>query len=611
MAPGEILLVDREARLAITILNRQENDTRIFDLSHESAVQIGRSAECDLVVACRQVSGKHLELSRSAEGWIARDLGSSNGTYCNNQRISEKTLRSGDVLDIGPCRLILTGDSLSVGFEGSVKSNLTQPQPDRAAQSPEDPYPCLFHPSPRLKEELPALAIEFQDAPGIGGKPTISWFSVIVPPLLSVGVMALASYLLGGAMTTLLFSAPMTAVGIFMSVVSYRRQVKEYGRMEQLRLDKYNEYLSEQEETIQKAQTEQRRILNIIHPTTTECFAIASQPARRLWERRKSDQDFMELRVGEGAVPSCVSFQVPRHGLALLEDDQQGRAAELAGRYEAVSHCPITCHLGLMPTCDLIGQRESVLACAKNMLVQAATHHSYEELRIVLVFPRAESAHWNVFRWLPHIYNDTRTERYLADSPQSAKRVLGQVCDILSARAEQKARRQDAPSSDSPHFLVVCADRSLLDQRPIRQFLTANDPSLGVSALFLYDELNLLPKERGTILELSAHRGSLYYRENASVRQNFTLDPVKEDFYDPFARAMAPIRLELAAGKGNLPTSVSFLQGFGVRQPQELAGPGRWADATPERSMAVPIGVRTTKPFSSIFMKRKAVPTVW
>lgn len=115
--------MDREARLAITILNRQENDTRIFDLSHESAVQIGRSAECDLVVACRQVSGKHLELSRSAEGWIARNLGSSNGTYCNNQRISEKTLRSGDVLDIGPCRLILTGDSLSVGFEGSVKSN--------------------------------------------------------------------------------------------------------------------------------------------------------------------------------------------------------------------------------------------------------------------------------------------------------------------------------------------------------------------------------------------------------------------------------------------------------------------------------------------------------
>ena len=85
----------------------------------------------------------------------------------------------------------------------------------------------------------------------------------------------------------------------------------------------------------------------------------------------------------------------------------------------------------------------------------------------------------------------------------------------------------------------------------------------------------------------------------------------KEDFYDSFARAMAPIRLELAAGKGNLPTSVSFLQGFGVREPQELAGPGRWADATPERSMAVPIGVRTTKSFSSIFMKRKAVPTVW
>lgn len=591
--PGETLLADRDRHIAVTVLERDENDVRLVDLARHSEVTVGRSGECDIVVAGRQISGKHLTLRRTAEGWTACDLRSSNGTYRNGERLTaEAVLVPGDVLDLGPCRLILTGDSLSVAFRGGVKSNLPDALPVRTAQSPEDPYPFLFHRSPRLKEEIPAETIEFQDAPSIGGKPTISWFSVIVPPLLSVGVMALASFLLGGAMTMLVFSAPMTLVGIVMSVVSYRHQVKEYRRMEQLRLDKYDAYLEEQEQAIRRAQSEQRRILTDIHPPTVDCLTIASQPARRLWERRRTDADFLELRAGEGAVDSCVGFQVPRHGLSLVKDDQEDRAGELAGRYASVPHCPITCPLGAAPTCGIIGQRESALNVARNMLVQAATHHSYEDLRIVLLFPRQEAAQWSFARWLPHINNDTGTERYIADSPDSARRVLDQVSELLASRmGRQDPGREKAPP-EGPHFLVICADRTLLAHHPIGQYLAANDPALGVSALFLYDELDLLPKECGTILAMEGRKGCLFQKENAGTRQEFLLDPVKEDFYDAFARAMAPLRIEAATGKGSLPTSVSFLQGFGVCTPGELAGPAHWAEAAPERSMAVPIGVR-------------------
>ena len=607
---GDVLLIDREKRIAVTVLERDENDTRLFDLSRASEVTVGRSAECDIVVACRQVSGRHLTLCRGAEGWIVRDLNSSNGTYRNGERTRESALTAGDVLDLGPCRLLLTGDSLSVAFRGGVKSNLSDARPERTAQSPEDPYPFLFHRSPRLKEDMPAETIELQDAPAIGGKPSISWFSVIVPPLLSVGVMALASFLMGGALTMLVFSAPMTLVGILMSVVSYRRQVKEYRRMEQLRLDKYDEYLDEQEQVIRNAQCEQRRILTDVHPATIECLSIASQPARRLWERRRTDADFLELRVGEGAIESCVNFQVPRHGLSLVKDDQEDRPGELAERYAWVPHCPITCPLGQMPTCGLIGERESVLTAARNMLVQAATHHSYEDLRIVLIFSGKEADRWSFVRWLPHVYNETRTERYIADSPDSARRVLGQLNEMLAARVinQDKGQRENV-LPEGPHFLVVCADRTLLEHHPIGQHLTANDPRLGISTLFLYDELELLPKECSIILELKGRKGSLFYRENAGARREFALDGVKEEFYDSFARTLAPLCIEAAAGKGNLPTTVSFLQGCGVRSPGELPGPKHWPEAVPEKSMAVPIGVRASgEPFFFDIHEKKCGP---
>ena len=609
MEPGGVLLVDQQRRIAVSVLERDENDTKLVDLSRESEVIVGRSNECGIVVASRQVSGKHLMLRRSAEGWIARNLSNSNGTYCNGKRVEESLLVSGDLLDLGPCRLIFTGDSLSISFRGKVKSNLLPARAEHTVQNPEDPYPFLFHRSPRLKEDLPIEVIEFQDAPSIGGKPSIHWFSVIVPPLLSVGIMAFASFLLGGAMTMLIFSAPMTLMGILMSVANYRRQVKEYRKMDQLRLEKYDGYLDKQEEAIRLAQSEQQRILTAVHPATLECLSIASQPARRLWERRRTDTDFLELRVGEGAVNFCVSFQVPHHGLSLVEDDQEGRAAELAEHYSLVPHCPITCSMGVLPTCGIIGQRESAINAARNILVQAATHHSYEDLRMVLLFPGQETGRWSFVRWLPHIYDDTRTERYIANDPVSARRVLGQVHDLLAARAVRENRQQMGSFHHEHHFLVVCADPELLRQHPIGQYLTSNDPGLGVSTIFLYDQLDALPKECCTILEMEGRKGSLFCRENASIRQEFTLDPMQEDFYETFARAMAPLRIESAAEKGNLPTTVSFLQGFGVQEPGELPGPRRWSQAVPEKSMAVPIGVRADgQPFLFDIHEKKCGP---
>ncbi len=607
LAPGEVLLLDGAQRLALCLIERDENDTRIFDLSHESEVTLGRSGSCGIVLSCPQVSGRHLALHRTAEGWRARDLGSSNGSYRNGARFEKALLLPGDLLDLGPCRLILTGDALSVSFAGGVKSNLLRPQPARAAQSPEDPYPYLFHRSPRLREELPAGEIAFQDPPAIGGKPSISWSGVLLPPLLSVGVMAATSFLLGGAMTTLLLSAPMSLVGVVMSVMGYRRQVRQYRRTEGLRLEKYDDYLRGQEQAICAAQAEQRRILCAVHPAALDCLAIAAQPARRLWERRRADADFLELRVGEGALPSCVTFQLPAHPLALEEDDQQQRAASLAARYALVPHCPITCPLGTVPSCGLIGRREGVLAAAQNLLVQAATHHSYEDLRIALLFSPQEAAFWEPLRWLPHLYNDTRTGRYLANSQASAKRVLGEICDLLAPRAGHG--RDDKAAPAGPHFLVVCADRALLEHHPINRYLTANDPALGVSALFLYDELELLPKECSLILELEGQKGCLYRRENAGARTPFALDPVGEGFGEAFARTIAPLRVEPAAGRGSLPTAVSFLQGYGVREPRELAGPARWAQAAPERSMAVPIGQRADgEPFFFDIHEKKSGP---
>jgi pSer/pThr/pTyr-binding forkhead associated (FHA) protein len=63
---------------------------------------IGRGEDCDLRVPIMSVSRRHCELANEGEAVKVKDLGSSNGTYINNQRVNEAELSAGDRLVIGP-----------------------------------------------------------------------------------------------------------------------------------------------------------------------------------------------------------------------------------------------------------------------------------------------------------------------------------------------------------------------------------------------------------------------------------------------------------------------------------------------------------------------------
>lgn len=64
---------------------------------------IGRNPECSLVLSDDFASGRHLRIVPDESGdWFAEDLGSTNGTFVDNQRISASTrLNPGSQIRIG------------------------------------------------------------------------------------------------------------------------------------------------------------------------------------------------------------------------------------------------------------------------------------------------------------------------------------------------------------------------------------------------------------------------------------------------------------------------------------------------------------------------------
>jgi len=68
----------------------------------EATFTIGRAADCDLVVAERQISRYHARLEQDDVGYLLRDLGSKNGTFVNGERVRGQPyrLRDGDEITL-------------------------------------------------------------------------------------------------------------------------------------------------------------------------------------------------------------------------------------------------------------------------------------------------------------------------------------------------------------------------------------------------------------------------------------------------------------------------------------------------------------------------------
>lgn len=74
-----------------------------------SAIVVGRAQSCSLVLDDDYASSRHARLFPTGDAWFVEDLGSTNGTFVNGQRISEPTqLALGQVIQIGQSTMELT-----------------------------------------------------------------------------------------------------------------------------------------------------------------------------------------------------------------------------------------------------------------------------------------------------------------------------------------------------------------------------------------------------------------------------------------------------------------------------------------------------------------------
>lgn len=115
---GDLLRIGSDdPGLMVTIEFQTEStaiETPPIQFGENNQVQIGRDPANDVVLTSPTVSRFHAIIERVGQRFRAKDLGSSNGTFVNDQRIEGETwLKAGDSIRVGPNKFVLGEDQLN------------------------------------------------------------------------------------------------------------------------------------------------------------------------------------------------------------------------------------------------------------------------------------------------------------------------------------------------------------------------------------------------------------------------------------------------------------------------------------------------------------------
>ena len=68
---------------------------------NKNITKVGKRESNDLILADKTVSRNHVEIEYASDSFLLRDLGSTNGTFVNGERITTAHLQDGDRITVG------------------------------------------------------------------------------------------------------------------------------------------------------------------------------------------------------------------------------------------------------------------------------------------------------------------------------------------------------------------------------------------------------------------------------------------------------------------------------------------------------------------------------
>ncbi|GAA3788338.1 type VII secretion protein EccC [Streptomyces coacervatus] len=400
-----------------------------------------------------------------------------------------------------------------------------------------------------------------------------------------------------GLGAVVLVIALLGAVALFLS------QRGKAQRQRRVQRERYLEYLEELREELGTAERARRRTARELNPPPSALYDLVRDPAR-LWERRRTDADFLRVRIGIGDVPvqDVVVGQNSASGVLTPPDPfMLNEARALQARFATTTDHPLTVPLDRAGNVSVVGDREGVLRVARALLVQAAVTHAPDDVALALGVPGEHMAEWEWAKWLPHLLQPDELDgpvaarRIAPDLAQLARGVGGDLKKRSSYAAEVRRGLSDRTALSLGSRLLVVSDEYGENAAELpRPDAAVALGDMGVTVVHLLAEQVHEPDQVAVRITVGGERVTVDdLRGEHVVRVSGVLDPVSAAGGEGLARMLAPLRLSGESAADGTPVSgpVDFPQLLGIDAPAALDLVRQWAPRGERDFLRVPIGL--------------------
>ncbi|MBL0385856.1 type VII secretion protein EccCa [Tumebacillus sp. ITR2] len=462
--------------------------------------------------------------------------------------------------------------------------------------------PARTYPETLPKDEVKIVSPPPLQPPSKGG---------LVVSIITAGLTMTSAYIMSTVYQSpkMAFAASvMAAISIITAIVQVVMQKKN--RMSQQRSvkKKYVNYLDEQHDKLQKLSLRQKKYYDTLFPEPSQLLGFVQQ-RERIWERNRSDEDFLTISMGRGSVPLTSKAKLEMDDNPFTEYDKNlvYRAKTLVTKFELIENAPIELPLKDLGSLAIRGKRHMIQEMARALLTQVAVFHAPEDVQMLVYFTKEVEQQWQWFKWLPHGRRARSTKKmpggiplcFMASNAMEFHQMFNEeiLPRIVQVKKSREERKNQPTGPSGPHQILVLDGidiNTLISQSTELAELFNLATEAGITVLSLVDGRYSIPQAFSSRVHVG-EEGEFTFEEmafggrRAEGKQAERLSLV---ISDSIARGLAPFVQSEKASQISLADTVKMTDLLNIRSAAHVDPATTWQSKPRELVMRAPIGLR-------------------
>jgi DNA segregation ATPase FtsK/SpoIIIE, S-DNA-T family len=328
----------------------------------------------------------------------------------------------------------------------------------------------------------------------------------------------------------------------------------------------YLGYLSDMRADVVNTATAQHQSLFWCHPDPDMLWTVVG--GCRMWERRVSDSDFCQVRIGLGTLPLATRLVPPSmESISRLDPVVVTALQRFIRTHSTVPNVPITLALREVAAVSVGGDTTYARALLRAAVCQLAVMHSPRLVLIAAAVSDRNRRHWDWLKWLPH-----NGHPYINDDAGPARLVYPSLAAAIEALGGVTTDRVPA---DPPHVVVV-VDGDVDDTERVNSAAGKAMTALTIDDAAVVGKLRLRVRDSEVVV-------------GTSIGDEVAARPDAMSYTAALACAQRLSGYRASRVDGSKPTEWSDLIGIGdvaFFAPEQC-----WTGRRPQDRLRVPIGI--------------------